>query len=90
MSALIEVRKLVKRFPGVNAVNGVSFDVEKGSCFGLLGPNGAGKTTTTHFEAQVLEGLHLSVVLRELFDLQQVSSGLKCGPTLANDQALWL
>jgi ABC-2 type transport system ATP-binding protein len=44
--ALIEARALEKRFPGVTAVDGISFAVEPGQCFGLLGPNGAGKTTT--------------------------------------------
>ncbi|MGH8459635.1 MAG: ATP-binding cassette domain-containing protein, partial [Nevskiales bacterium] len=45
MNAL-EVRNLVKKYPAVTAVDGVSFAVAEGSCFGLLGPNGAGKTTT--------------------------------------------
>jgi len=40
------VDSLVKRYGDFTAVDGVSFAVEPGTCFGLLGPNGAGKTTT--------------------------------------------
>jgi ABC-2 type transport system ATP-binding protein len=48
MTAAIEVRDLVKRYRKgtVNAVDGISFDVEAREFFALLGPNGAGKTTT--------------------------------------------
>ena len=52
-SILLEVQSLVRRFPGVRAVDGLSFQVQRGQCFGLLGPNGAGKTTTL----QILEGI---------------------------------
>ncbi|HLJ37670.1 MAG TPA: ABC transporter ATP-binding protein [Steroidobacteraceae bacterium] len=51
--ALLEVRDLVKRYPATTAVDGVSFSVPEGICFGLLGPNGAGKTTTV----EVMEGI---------------------------------
>lgn len=45
---VIEVTNLIKKYKKANknAVDGVSFYVEKGSFFSLLGPNGAGKTTT--------------------------------------------
>jgi len=42
----IEVRDLRKTFGDLQAVRGVSFDVQAGEIFSLLGPNGAGKTTT--------------------------------------------
>jgi ABC-2 type transport system ATP-binding protein len=51
MSA-ISVRDLRKSYGALEAVRGVSFDVERGEVFGLLGPNGAGKTTTV----EMLEG----------------------------------
>jgi ABC-2 type transport system ATP-binding protein len=53
MTTILEARKLVKQYPGVLAVNELSFEVEEGICFGLLGPNGAGKTTTV----EIIEGV---------------------------------
>lgn len=50
---LLEARNLVKHYSGVKAVDGVSFCVPQGICFGLLGPNGAGKTTTV----EIIEGV---------------------------------
>jgi branched-chain amino acid transport system ATP-binding protein len=46
MTALLEVRDLKKSFAGVEALGGISFDVEAGSITGLIGPNGSGKSTT--------------------------------------------
>lgn len=43
---VVKVVDLVKRFGNFTAVDGLSFSVKRGECFGLLGPNGAGKSTT--------------------------------------------
>ena len=43
---MVTVQSLQKSFGDLKAVDGVSFEVAKGTCFGLLGPNGAGKSTT--------------------------------------------
>jgi lipooligosaccharide transport system ATP-binding protein len=44
--SVLSVRHLRKRYGDVDVVDGISFALEPGECFGLLGPNGAGKTTT--------------------------------------------
>jgi lipooligosaccharide transport system ATP-binding protein len=46
VESIVDAKNLVKRYDGFTAVDGISFDVKKGECFGFLGPNGAGKTTT--------------------------------------------
>lgn len=43
---MIEIKHLVKRFGPFTAVDGVSFNVQRGEVLGFLGPNGAGKSTT--------------------------------------------
>lgn len=52
MNRAIEIRDLVVTFPSrrrrVEALRGLTLDVEQGTVFGFLGPNGAGKTTTMH------------------------------------------
>src|SRR5260370_9609387 len=54
MPAAIQCRDLRKTYDGkVEAVRGLSLEIQTGECFGLLGPNGAGKTTTI----EILEGL---------------------------------
>jgi ABC-2 type transport system ATP-binding protein len=46
LDSIVRAESLTKRFDDLTAVDGISFRVEKGECFGILGPNGAGKTTT--------------------------------------------
>jgi ABC-2 type transport system ATP-binding protein len=52
--SLIELNGLTKSFPGVRAVDRLSFAVKRGEIFGLVGPDGAGKTTTMRMLAGVL------------------------------------
>ncbi len=54
-SYAIEVEELKKTYGEVTAVDGISFQVERGELFGFLGPNGAGKTTTVN----ILTGVSL-------------------------------
>jgi ABC-2 type transport system ATP-binding protein len=46
MGAMIEIQGLEKRFGDITAVDGVTFQVDRGEVLGFLGPNGAGKSTT--------------------------------------------
>ncbi len=52
--AAIVADGLTKTFPGICAVDALSFDVHTGEIFGLVGPDGAGKTTTLRMLAGIL------------------------------------
>ncbi len=51
---MIRVEDLTKRYAGVTAISGLSFEVRKGEIVGFLGPNGAGKSTTMRILAGYL------------------------------------
>lgn len=67
---ILTVKNLVKKFPGLLAIDDVSFDLEEGTVLGLIGPNGSGKSTilnmitgylkidggTAHFKSHLLNG----------------------------------
>jgi lipooligosaccharide transport system ATP-binding protein len=62
--------RLSKKYEDLLAVDEISFEVQKGECFGLLGPNGAGKTSTMKmvYAASPITAGHLSVLG---FDVQK-------------------
>tara|TARA_Y100000034_G_C6895825_1_gene412955 strand:- start:542 stop:1423 length:882 start_codon:yes stop_codon:yes gene_type:complete len=72
MQAIVEVKDLVKRYKDVNAVDGISFSIPKGGCFGLLGPNGAGKTTTI----EIMEGIIPATSGKVLYKGEPVSPSI--------------
>ncbi len=74
--SIIRVRDLVKRYNGVEAVRGVSFDVFSGEIFGFLGPNGAGKTTTINILCTLL-GFDSGSVHVNGFDLRSRSHDVR-------------
>jgi ABC-2 type transport system ATP-binding protein len=98
MDTLIEARDLVRLYPGVRAVDGISLQVRQGQCLGLLGPNGAGKTTTL----EMLEGIQtpssgtvlfrgrpLDAAYREAIGIQFQATALQDFQTVAESLTLF-
>ena len=54
-SPFFEVEQLTKRFGGLTAVNGISFQIGRDEIVGLIGPNGAGKTTLLRLITSILK-----------------------------------
>jgi branched-chain amino acid transport system ATP-binding protein len=61
--ALLSVEDVSRRFGGIVALDGVTFDVDAGEIVGLIGPNGAGKTTAFNVITRVYRADGGSVVL---------------------------
>ncbi len=69
MSALLQATGIGKRFGGVQALNDVSFSIERGQIYGLIGPNGAGKTTLFN----LLTGIYTPDAGKFVFDGAAIS-----------------
>ena len=84
VSALLDVRNLVKEFPGaggwfrrapaVRAVDDVSFSIEPGETFGLVGESGSGKTTTGRCLLRLIEPTSGDIHFNDI-DVRALSSG---------------
>ena len=61
----MRIENLKKNYRNVKAVEGISFSIPEGSCFGLLDPNGAGKTTTIEMMEGILTPTSGRVYFRE-------------------------
>lgn len=70
--AIFQMQKVSKAFGGVQAVNDLDLELEKGAIFGLIGPNGSGKTTTIN----LISGVYPPSGGRILFEGQDIT-GMK-------------
>jgi ABC-2 type transport system ATP-binding protein len=78
LQSAILAEGLTKSFPGVRAVDALSFDVRPGEIFGLVGPDGAGKTTTLRMLAGIMP-MDAGKAMVAGFDVARDPEGAKHG-----------
>ncbi len=71
---LLQVKNLSKKFGNLQALDNVSFTIEKGEIFGFLGPNGAGKSTTIRI---IMGFLHPTAGSIEVFGQDSVADAVE-------------
>ncbi len=62
---IISIRRVTKRYPGVTALDDVSFDLLKGECHAVVGENGAGKSTLMKILSGVIPDYEGEVLVRD-------------------------
>ncbi|MGR3764533.1 ABC transporter ATP-binding protein [Rossellomorea sp. NS-SX7] len=62
---MIEVANVSKRYGSIQALDGIHFNIDEGSCFGLVGPNGAGKSTLMKILSGVLQSFEGDIIVHD-------------------------
>src|SRR5678816_1142803 len=68
--SFLSFQNITKRFPGVLALDDVSFEIERGSCHALIGENGAGKSTL----GKILAGVYVADAGEILLDGKAINA----------------
>src|SRR5213075_3530717 len=88
--ALLAFKNISKRFPGVVALDGVSFEIEEGTCHALIGENGAGKSTLGKILAEIYAADEGKIVTAEPLKIAMVHQELAFCPNLTVAENLCL
>jgi len=97
MNKLVQVKNIYKTFAGLNAVDGVSLEIDQGQFFSLLGPSGCGKTTLLRLIAGfekpssgevVIDNLHMEGVVPNQRPTNMVFQNYAIFPHLNVEQTL--
>lgn len=88
--SFLAFKNISKRFPGVVALDGVSFEIEEGSCHALIGENGAGKSTLGKILAGIYSADEGEIVMAEPLKIAMVHQELAFCPNLTVAENLCL
>lgn len=86
---MIELKQVVKEYPKVKAVDGISLTIQKGEIYGLLGPNGAGKSTTIGMIATLIEPTAGEIFIKEMFLKKEAGKAKKLMGLVPQEIALY-
>ena len=88
--SFLAFKNISKRFPGVVALDGVSFEIEEGSCHALIGENGAGKSTLGKILAGIYPADGGEIAMAEPLKIAMVHQELAFCPNLTVAENLCL